>query len=91
LLQLAGIREIDGMQKPEIAGRKSVGFPERSHRDILRGPFSDTGNLAQFAQKCVAVNHSAKLNLAATNRARQSTNRFCSRSRQTYVFEFRLS
>jgi hypothetical protein len=64
------------VQKPKITRGKSIGFSECPHRNILRRPFSNAGNFAQFVKECVGVNHSSKSNLAATHAASESANRF---------------
>src|ERR1017187_3328245 len=90
LLQIARGPKSHGTQKPEIAGGKGIGLPERSHRHILPGPFPNAGNFAQPFEKGVRVHHSFKVDFTNANRASEGPNRFGSAPRQADVAKLRI-
>jgi hypothetical protein len=89
MLEFTGIFCCQGAQQAEITRGKSIWLTEGSHGYILGRPFADAGNLAEAAEKCVAVNYSLKIDFTGANGAGEGSNGFGARAREADVAELR--
>jgi hypothetical protein len=74
MLEFTGTFCCQGTQQAEITRGKSVWLTESSHGYILGRPCADAGNLAEAAEKYVAVNDSLKIDFTGANGDREGSN-----------------
>ena len=71
----AAIRRGQRPQQPDVGGRERVRLAQFAHRDVLRGPFADTGQRPQFCDGIVEAGVAAKIAGSAAIDLRQCAGR----------------
>lgn len=62
--QFARICKAHRVQQTNVSGGKGVGFAERAHGHVLRGPFANAGNLAEASEKILGIHDFVEARIA---------------------------